>query len=430
MWGYRSNSFVRSIFKEANVSDSDRKKMVLVVDDSPENIDLLGDVLNRDYDIKVALNGEKALKIAGSDIPPDIILLDIMMPGMDGYEVCRRLKSDAKTQDIPVIFVSSMDEVEDETKGLEVGAIDYITKPIRPPIVQARVRSQIELKQARESLKNQNEILEQRVEERTREVLDLQQVEFELRAAQEKVENELNIAAQIQRSILPSNFPAFPEHREFDLYAMMQPAREVGGDFYDFFMIDNEHLALIIADVSDKGVPAALFTMISRTTIRSIVRQRKSPSQTLAETNDLLCEGNDTGMFVTVFLAYYHLPSGGLTYANGGHNPALLFGPNGASKKLDLKHGPALGVRPGSTYGEHIVTLAPQQILVLYTDGVTEASSPQEELFGLDRFTRLVCSYERLKLSQMINHIDKDLKKFQQGNQFDDITVLALKRKV
>lgn len=412
------------------MSDSGRKNMVLVVDDSPENIDLLGNVLKQDYEIKVALSGEKALKLAGSEKPPDIILLDIMMPGMDGYEVCRRLKSDAKTQDIPVIFVTSMSEVEDETKGLEVGAVDYITKPIRSPIVQARVKSHIELKEAREYLKNQNEILEHRVEERTREVLDLQRVEFELRATQEKVENELNIAAQIQRSILQSNFPAFPEHSEFDLYAMMVPAREVGGDFYDFFFIDDDHLAVIIADVSDKGVPAALFTMISRTIIRSIVRQRKSPSQVLAETNDLLCEGNDTGMFVTVFLAYYHLPSGQFTYSNGGHNPALSFGPNGASKKLARKHGPALGVRPGLTYKEDVETLEPGQIIVLYTDGVTEASSPQDELFGLDRFSKLICSCESLKLSQMINHIDKDLKEFQQGNQFDDITVLALKREV
>jgi sigma-B regulation protein RsbU (phosphoserine phosphatase) len=358
-----------------------------------------------------------------------------MMPGMDGYEVCRRLKSDAKTQDIPVIFVTSMSEVEDETKGLEVGAVDYITKPIRSPIVQARVKSHIELKEAREYLKNQNEILERRVEERTGEVLDLQRVEFELRAAQEKVENELSIAAQIQRSILPSNFPAFPEHNEFDLYAMMLPAREVGGDFYDFFFVDDDHLAVIIADVSDKGVPAALFTMISRTIIRSVVRQLKSPSQVLAETNDLLCEGNDTGMFVTVFLAYYHLPSGHFTYSNGGHNPALSFGPpalsfgpNGAGKKLARKHGPALGVRSGLSYKEDIETLEPGQIIVLYTDGVTEASSPQDELFGLDRFSKLVCSCESLKLSQMINHIDKNLKEFQQGNQFDDITVLALKR--
>jgi sigma-B regulation protein RsbU (phosphoserine phosphatase) len=408
--------------------DNDSVSTVLVVDDTPDNIDLLDGVLSQDYKIKAALNGEKALKIAGSDSPPDIILLDIMMPGMDGYEVCRRLKSDAKTQDIPVIFVTSMSEVEDETKGLDAGAIDYITKPISPAIVKARIKNHLELKEAREYLKNQNEILEQQVEKRTREVLDLQRVEFELRASKEKVENELNIAAQIQKSILPSDFPAFPMNGEFDLYAMMTPAREVGGDFYDFFFVDDDHLAVIIADVSDKGVPAALFTMISRTIIRSVVRQRKSPSEVLAETNDLLCEGNDTGMFVTVFLAYYHLPTGHFTYSNGGHNPALSFGPNGAVKKLARKHGPALGVRPGLSYKEDIEALEPGQIIVLYTDGVTEASSPQDELFGLDRFSMLVCSCESLKLSQMINHIDKDLKEFQQGNQFDDITVLALKR--
>ena len=410
------------------MSYSERKNTVLVVDDSPENIDLLGNALSRDYEIKVALNGEKALKIAGSEIPPDIILLDIMMPGMHGYEICRRLKSNARTQDIPVIFVTSMSEVEDETKGLEVGAIDYITKPIRSPIVQARVKNHIELKEAREHLKNQNKILEQRVEKRTKEVLELQRVEFELRAAQEKVENELNIAAQIQRSILPSNFPAFPEHGEFDLYAMMNPAREVGGDFYDFFFVDDDNLAVIIADVSDKGVPAALFTMISRTIFRSIVRQRKSPSQVLAETNDLLCEGNDTGMFVTVFLSYYHLPTGKLTYSNGGHNPALLFSPDGAHKALARKHGPALGVRPGLPYQEDAETLEPGQILVLYTDGVIEAPSLQDELYGVDRFTELICSCRNLKLWQMFDHIDKDLQEFQQGNQYDDITVLALKR--
>ena len=329
--------------------ENERKKTVLVVDDSPENIDLLGNVLERDYEIKVALNGAKALKISGSENPPDIILLDIMMPGMDGYEVCSRLKSDAKTQDIPVIFVTAMGEVEDETKGLAVGAIDYITKPISPAIVKARIKNHLELREAREYLKNQNEILEQRVKARTKEVIDLQRVEFDLRMAQEKVENELNIAAQIQRSILPSNFPAFPEHNVFDLHAMMTPAREVGGDFYDFFFVDDEHLAVIIADVADKGVPSALFMMISRTIFRSIARQHKTPSQVLTEANDLLCEGNDTGMFVTAFLAYYHLPSAQLTYSNGGHNPALLIGPEGACRELAQKHGPALGVKHAET---------------------------------------------------------------------------------
>lgn len=401
---------------------------ILVVDDAPENIDILNGALNKEYKIKAALNGEKALKIARAEKPPDLILLDIMMPGMDGYEVCRRLKSDSKTQDIPVIFVTSMNEVEDETKGLELGAIDYITKPVRSSIVQARVKSHIELKVAREALKIQNKILEQRVQERTREIIDLQRAEFELRAAQEKVENELNIAAKIQRGILPSNFPTFPERSEFDLYAMMIPAREVGGDFYDFFFIDDDHLAVIIADVSDKGVPAALFTMISRTIFRSIVRLRKSPSKVLSETNDLLCEENDTGMFVTVIIAYYHLPTGELVYSNGGHNPALIFMPDGTNRKLVHNHGPALGVMPGLTYKENAEKLDHGQILVLYTDGVTEASSPQNEMYGLDRFVKLIRSHKNLKLSQIVNHIDKDLKKFQQGNQFDDITVLALKR--
>ena len=412
------------------MSDSGRKNTVLLVDDSPENIDLLGEVLKQNYEIKVALNGEKALKIAGSENQPDIILLDIMMPDMDGYEVCRRLKSEPQTQDIPVIFVTSMSEIEDETKGLEVGAIDYITKPISSAIVKARVKNHLELKDAREYLKNQNEILERRVEERTRELLELQRVEFELRSAQEKVENELNIAAQIQRSILPSDFPAFPEHDQFDLYAMMNPAREVGGDFYDFFFVDDDHLAVIIADVADKGVPAALFTMISRTIFRSIAKQRKSVSQVLTETNDLLCEGNDTGMFVTTFLAYYHLPTGRFTYSNGGHNPAFLIGSDGACRELTQKHGPALGIRTGLTYDEDMDILEPGQILVLYTDGVTEASSPQGELFGLERFTRLISSCASVKLSKMFKHIDRGLTEFQQGNQFDDTTVLALKREI
>ena len=406
-----------------------KSRTVLIVDDAPENIHLLDGVLNHDYIIKAALNGEKAIKIARSTDTPDIILLDIMMPDMDGYEVCRRLKSDVKTQDIPVIFVTSMSEIEDEAKGLEVGAIDYITKPINPSIVKARIKNHLELQEARKYLKNQNEILEQRVEERTSEVLNLQQVEFELRAAQKKVEDELNIAAQIQRSILPDDFPAFPGHDEFELYALMTPAREVGGDFYDFFLVDKDHLVMIIADVADKGVPAALFTMISRTIFRSIARQFKSPSQVMTEANDLLCEGNDTGMFVTAFFACYHIPTGQLAYSNGGHHPPLLIYPEGIVTDFAYKHGPALGIMPKLIYKEDMAVIQPGQVLILFTDGVTEACSPNDEFFGLDRFTKLVYAHERLELSQLFDLINLELNKFQQGNPFDDITLLALKRK-
>ena len=395
---------------------------VMVVDDTEANIDILLETLADDYKVVVATDGESALEDIEKS-PPDLILLDIMMPGMDGYEVCQKLKKMEITRNIPVIFLTALKEEGDEAKGLGLGAVDYITKPFNPELVKARVRNHLDLK------RHQNH-LEEMVEERTQEIAERQRVEYQLRASKEKIESELNIAAQIQRSILPSTFPAFPERSEFDLYAMMTPAREVGGDFYDFFFVDNDHLALIIADVSDKGVPAALFMMISRTIFRSIAKQRKSPSQVLAETNDLLCEGNDTGMFVTAYLAFYHLPTGRLTYSNGGHNPALLFGSNDLCRELVCKHGAALGVRPGQSYAEYVEKLDTGQILVLYTDGVTEACSPDNELFGMDRLTKLVCDCRALSLSQMFNYIDEDLKTFQQGNQFDDITMLALKREI
>ena len=183
---------------------------VLVVDDEPNNLKLMRQVLAQTYRLAFPTNGPMALEIVPK-VRPDLILLDIMMPGMGGYEVCRRLKSDPATRGIPVIFVTAKSDEADESTGFTAGAVDYITKPFRPLIVQARVKNHLELKQARERLRRQNEILEQRVEERTREVLDLQQTEFELRRAKERVENELAIAAQIQKSILPSDFPAFPE---------------------------------------------------------------------------------------------------------------------------------------------------------------------------------------------------------------------------
>jgi cyclic di-GMP phosphodiesterase len=158
------------------MKSDDKQQKILIVDDTPENIDLLGEVLKPFYRRSVALKGEKAVKIAGSKDPPDLILLDIMMPEMDGYEVCRRLKSDDQTKGIPVIFVTAKGEVEDETRGFELGAVDYITKPISPPVVLARVRTHLELKSAREALEQQNAILEQKVRERTKELTLTQQV--------------------------------------------------------------------------------------------------------------------------------------------------------------------------------------------------------------------------------------------------------------
>jgi serine phosphatase RsbU (regulator of sigma subunit) len=410
------------------MNDQVEKQTVLIVDDTPANIKVLMETLKGDYRIVAAVNGERALQLAASEPTPDIILLDVMMPEMDGYEVCAKLKADSKIRDIPIIFVTAMSDTQDETKGFELGAVDYITKPISPPVVLARVKNHLELKQAREILKNQNLILEHRVEERTREVLELQKSEFDLRVAQEKLENELNIAAQIQKSILPSSFSAYPDRKEFELNAFMKPARYIGGDFYDFFFIDDNTLALVIADVSDKGVPAALFMMVSRTLIRSLAFDNRSPSAMLEKANNLICHNNDSGMFVTVFLALYDVFSGKLTATNSGHSASLIINHDGTSREWATTHGPALGFMEDLPYKEETMDLKVGQTLFLYTDGVTEAMSPGTELFGLDRLQELLKRKHDFKLDRICSDIEISLSEFQDGQQFDDITVLALKR--
>lgn len=247
-------------------------------------------------------------------------------------------------------------------------------------------------------------------------------------ALNERIHSELNIAAQIQASILPSTFPPFPEHDDFSLYAQMKPAREIGGDFYDFFLIDEERLALVMADVSGKGVPAALFMMVSRTIIKSLATQGKSPAEVLAEANDLLCQGNDAAMFVTTFLAYYHVAAGTLIMSNAGHNPPYRIDADGVVHALPKPPGTALGFIPGLAYTEKEESLAPGETLVFYTDGVTEATAPDGQFFGEDRLIGLLSQYYQLELEDTCHRIIEVLDKFQAGEQFDDITLLMIKR--
>jgi sigma-B regulation protein RsbU (phosphoserine phosphatase) len=393
---------------------------VMVVDDTEANIDVLIETLGNDYKVVVAMDGESALE----DIkryPPDLILLDIMMPSMDGYEVCKKLKEDKITRDIPLIFLTALKEEGDEARGLELGAIDYITKPFNPDLVKARVRNHLELKRHKNHL-------EELVHAKTLEIVEHQRLEFQLRSAKEKIENELSIASQIQNSFLPSTLRSNSKRGEFDLHAVMTPAREVGGDFYDFFWLNDTNLVLIIADVSDKSIPAALYMMVSRTMFRSLSRQIKSPAKVLAEANNLICEENETGMFITAFLAYYNMDSGTMSFANAGHHPAILLESSGAMQVISHQHGMALGIMPMVDYIEASVQLVAGQTVFLYTDGVTEALSPHGELFGTTRLNKLLNQSAGLDLSQLLIQIDASLKEFQQGHQHDDITMLALKK--
>ena len=201
-----------------------------------------------------------------------------------------------------------------------------------------------------------------------------------------------------------------------------------GEIFYDFFFIDDNTLTLVIADVSDKGVPAALFMMVSRTLIRSLAFDNQSPSAMLEKANSLMCQNNDSAMFVTVFLALYDVSNGKLTASNGGHNACLIVDRDGTSREWASHHGPALGFKEELAYKEETIDLEAGQTLFLYTDGVTEAMSPDDELFGLGRLQEQLERKHDLELDRICSEIEMSLSEFQEGQQHDDITMLSLKR--
>ena len=248
----------------------------------------------------------------------------------------------------------------------------------------------------------------------------------ELSEAGARIESELNIAKGIQKNMLPSTFPAFPEYKEFDIYASMTPAKEVGGDFYDMFLIDENHLAMVIADVSGKGVPAALIMMTARTLIKNTALNGYSVDEIYNKVNNMLCEGNTSNHFVTSWFAIIDLRTGKLEFVNAGHNPPLLYSQNNNRfEYLKTKPNLILAAMEDTKYMKHEITLQPGDKLFLYTDGVTEATNNNNELYGEKRLQDFLNSHIEQDVEATITGVKKDIDNFAgKAEQFDDITML------
>ena len=247
------------------------------------------------------------------------------------------------------------------------------------------------------------------------------------KAEKDRINNELAIAARIQASMLPCDFPAFPKHTEFDICAQMDPAKEVGGDFYDFFFINENKLAVVIADVSGKGIPAAMFMVNAKTLIKNIAQQGAALEEVFITVNNLLCENNEECMFVTVFMGVLDIPSGLFSYVNAGHNVPLIKS-GGSFGWLNTNPGLMLGFMEGSQYVSDEITLRNGDILFLYTDGVTEAENPENELFSEERLITIINGHEFNNLKGLLATIRHKIDSFANGaDQSDDITMLALK---
>ena len=240
--------------------------------------------------------------------------------------------------------------------------------------------------------------------------------------------DELNIGRQIQMSMIPLTFPRFPEHKDLDVWAYIRPAREVGGDFYDFFMIDDRYFAFVIADVSGKGVPAALMMAVAKTLLKSRSQETKSTSNIIATTNDELSENNDDCMFITAFFGIIDTKTGVLTYTNAGHNPPYLVRTDGTVKALSELHGPMVGVMPGAPYGEAQMKLGVDDKIVLYTDGVTEAVDAKGADYGEGRLEAFIERSKKLGTKYLVEALVRDVDGFVDGEeQSDDITVFCLR---
>jgi len=247
-------------------------------------------------------------------------------------------------------------------------------------------------------------------------------------AEKERIETELNVAQRIQIAMLPCIFPPFPDRAEFELFASMEAAREVGGDFYDFYLVDDDHLAVTIADVSGKGVPAALFMVISKTLLKNSVQSGLSVSEVFNIVNNMLCEHNEANMFVTAFLGVYEISSGIFKYVNAGHNPPLLCRKGGVFEKLVLRPGFVLAGMEDVKYRESQIALNKGDVLYLYTDGVTEAMNREECLFGEEELLSASNMYKDLEVKDFISAIKETVSSFAaEVEQADDITMLVLK---
>lgn len=259
-------------------------------------------------------------------------------------------------------------------------------------------------------------------------VSQLSQTLILVNAAKDRMEKELNVAHEIQMSMLPLIFPPFPDHKEFDIYAELHPAREIGGDFYDFYILDDEWFSFIIADVSGKGVPAALFMAVSKTLIKSHAMSARSTASIMTNVNNELSADNKESMLVTVFMAMFNFTTGEMIYTNAGHNPPYIKRANGSVEQLNERHGTVVGAMEGLIYKEDTIKLAKDDIVLLYTDGVTEAQDSNNRLYGDNALHQLIEQEETKDIKSIIKNILLSVKEHEVGTgQSDDITLLGFK---
>ena len=377
---------------------------ILVVDDEPDLEPLMlqrmrRDIRKRRYQFVFAGNGLEALERLEQDPTIDMVLSDINMPRMDGLALLSQIAKVAPN--LRSVIISAYGDMKNIRTAMNRGAFDFVTKPIDFDDLRVTIdRTLKHLAEWREAIASRDKLI--------------------------TLQNELDVATKIQQSILPTKFPSGDD---YEVFGHMVAARNVGGDFFDVLRLEYDRIGLAIADVSDKGVPAALFMMSTRTLLKGTAIGGSEPGAVLREVNDQLCEENDAEMFVTVLYSVFDPKTREFTYSNGGHDSPLIIHADGSSTLLPLTRGIALGVLPGLTYNQQTVTLESGDTVVLYTDGVTEAMNADGEQYGLDDLRSMFAGDPPNSSEDANKAIFDAVHEFAQDTpQSDDITCLVLRR--
>ncbi len=376
---------------------------ILVVDDEPDLELLLRQKFRRkvrkgELTLVFAQNGVEALEQLKVHPDVDMVLSDINMPQMDGLTLLHQLNQ--LNYDLRAVIVTAYGDMKNIRTAMNRGAFDFVTKPLDFKDLETTISKTLaHLEVMREALRSRDELVALR--------------------------QELGVAARMQESILPSSFPEDPR---FEIHAWMTPAKEVGGDFYDFFKLEDGRIGIVMADVSGKGVPAALFMMVSRTLMKGTAIGENDPAKCLSEVNQLLVESNEQSMFVTVFYASFDPATGVLEYANAGHNLPFIVKENGEVHPIDCDAGLVLAIMPGFDFPGGSIQLDPGDVVFFYTDGITEAMDEEGVEFGDDELTAVLAevagsnaaTFNRKAVQAVQEHAGD-------AAQSDDITCLTLR---
>ena len=383
---------------------------ILSVDDEMDLELLLTQYFRRkirkgEYDFHFAHNGLEALTMLLKEKDFDIILSDINMPEMDGLTLLTKI-NEMQNPALKCIMVSAYGDMGNIRQAMNNGAFDFATKPIDLDDLSLTIEKAIEHIEYIKTMHQEHNQLE-------------------------SIKGDLAVAREIQQAILPRIFPPFPEEAaQMDIAASMNAAKDVGGDFYDFFRIDADRIGFVIADVSGKGVPAAIFMAVSRTLIRATGIRGVSPSECMTYSNTLLAKESVNSMFVTVFYGIYNIRTGEVTYTNAGHNPPYIMKANGSVQSLPMSKDIIAGFLDDFQFTENTLQLEPGDTLLMFTDGVTEAIDPEENEYGVERLQQLLGQLVASDCQKIIDTVKADVKAFAgEAEQSDDITLLALKRK-